>query len=156
MSDPLTAGFVALSGASTLADATSAYSSAYSARSQAKVNAMVATTEAEDARKRGNSEAAKVESKAKRQAGAIKSQIAGSGFTTGVGTAKDLEGSAELIGQLDAYTIRENARKETLSHQLEALGARTTADSINPGQAAFSTLIGGAAKSGAEYKMITR
>ncbi|MGE0367056.1 MAG: hypothetical protein AB7Q00_15110 [Phycisphaerales bacterium] len=153
MSDPATASFVAL-GASGGADAASAYANAYSLRSQAKVNAMIATAEAQDARKRGNTAAAVAESKSKRQAAGVKSQIAGSGFTVGVGTATDLEGATELIGKLDAYTIRENARKETLSHQLAALGARTQADSIRPGQQAFSTLIGSAAKAGASYAML--
>ena len=150
MADPVTAAVIAM-GASSLSDATSSYSTAYSARSQAKVNAMMLTAEAEDANKRGNSAAAVAESKSKRAAAGVKSQIAGRGFTTGVGTATDLEGATELIGQLDAYTIRENARKEVISNQIGAVGNRAQVDAINPGQQAFSTLIGGAAKTGATY-----
>jgi hypothetical protein len=135
-------GVKLLEGASAGANVIGAYSRARATRGQALYDAAMADLEAEDIRGRGHTAAARQEARTERQVGRVKTQIAGRGFVTGVGTAAQLEEATDFIGRLDALTIRENTRRGILSKQAEAGGLRMRAGSISPGTEAAGTLIG--------------
>jgi len=120
----------------------STYTNARAKRGQAFYNAVMAELEAEDARSRGNTKAARAEGQADRAVGAVKTQIAGRGFTTGYGTASAVQDSADFVTRLDALTIRHNTEKEVRARRAEADGYRLQGQSISPGTEAAGTLIG--------------
>ncbi len=131
---------------SAASDAVSKYSSARAARTQARVDASLADVEASDALNRAATDAARVQARGRRNAGSVRSQAAGSGFTTGAGTAADMESAAEFLAGLDAATIREQGRREALGHETRAAMSRAEAKSISPWADATGSLIGGASK----------
>lgn len=135
-------GVKLLEGASAGADVLSTYTNARARRGQALYNAAMADLEAEDARSRGNTKAARTEANADRQVGRVKAQIAGRGFTQGYGTANAITDATDFVSRLDALTIRQNTQREVLARRAEAGGYRMQADSINPGAEATGTLIG--------------
>lgn len=118
-----------------------AYGQARAARSQSFYDAALADAEAADARNRGATEAAAAEARAQRGVGRVKTQVAGRGFTR-KGTAAALTDATDFMGQLDALTIRENARREMLGHSLRSDNLRRRGRSIRPGVEAFGTFIG--------------
>lgn len=145
---------MALQGMQATAAATSAfgaYSSARAARTQARVNAMMADVAAQDAMNRAATEAAKAGTRGLRRSASIRAQAAGSGFTAGVGTAGQLEGAARFLADLDAATIRESGRREALGHSTKAAFSRAQAGSLSPWADAAGSLIGSAAKYGAYW-----
>lgn len=144
---PTTALMIA-QGASAGIEAYSAYSSAANARRAAKLDAAMLDVQASDALNRANTDAAKVQGRAQRAAGKARAQAAGSGFTTGVGTAGDLEGAAEFIAALEAAAIRESGRREALGYETQAAFKRAEAGSISPWANATGSLIGSAARIG--------
>jgi len=135
-------GVKMLEGVSAGAATLSTYTNARAKRGQALYNAAMADLEAEDTRGIGNTKAARVEGSADKAVGKVKAQIAGRGFTQGVGTARDLEDAADFVSRLDALTIRENTRRTVLSKKAESQGFSGQADSISPGGEATGTLIG--------------
>ena len=127
-------------------DTYGAYSSAAQARRAARLDAAMLDTQASDARNRANSEAAKVQAAGQRGAAKVRAQVAGSGFTVGVGTAADIEAVPEFIAALDAAAIRESGRRESLGYETQAAFRRAEGDAANPWGNAAATLIGGAAR----------
>jgi hypothetical protein len=145
-------GLKLLEGASAGANVASSYTRASATRGQALYNAAMADLEAEDTRSTGNTSAARKVSQSDRRTGNIKTQIAGRGFSTGKGTASDLQDASDFVGRLDALTIRENTEKKVLAKRAEAGSYRMRASSISPGNEALGTLIG---ESGNLYKRWT-
>lgn len=131
-------------------DAFGSYSAARAARSQALTDAMLAEVAAADAMNRAATEAAGVQAKGIRRAATSRAQAAGSGFTTGVGTAGAVEGAGRFFAELEAAAIRERGRREALGEQTAAGFARAKAKSISPWADAAGSLLGSAAKVG-EY-----
>lgn len=142
---PSTALMVA-QGSAAAADAVGAYGAAAGRRRTAKLNAALADVQASDALNRANTEAAKVQAAGQRGRGSVRAQVAGSGFTTGVGTAAGLEGVPEFIANLDAAAIRENGRREALGYSTQAEFLRIQSDSENPWANAAGSLIGSAGR----------
>lgn len=128
--------------ASSGAQVASTYTNARAKRGQAFYNATMAELEAQDTRNVGNSRAAKAGAQTDRNVGAVKTQIAGRGFTTGYGTANALQDATDFVGRLDALTIRENTQRAVIAKRAEAGGYRAQGDSISPGTEALGTLIG--------------
>jgi hypothetical protein len=137
-----------LQATSAASSAVGAYSSARAARTQGRINAMMAEVEAADALSRSASEAAKVQSKGRRAAGRSRAEAAGSGFTTGVGTAGNIESSVQFLADLDAAAIRESGRREAVGYQTQAAFSRAQAGSVSPWADAGGSLVGSAAKVG--------
>lgn len=138
-------GVKLLEGASAGADVVATYTRARATRGQALYNAAIADLEAEDARNVGNTKAARRVGETDRDTARIKTQIAGRGFSTGYGTASDVQDASDFVGRLDAITIRQNTERAVMAKRVEATGYRTQADSISPGAEATGTLIGQAA-----------
>lgn len=135
-------GVKLLEGASAGADVVSTYTRARATRGQALYNAAMADLEAEDARNRGNTKAAKHEANVDRATGRTRTQIAGRGFTTGYGTAAQLQDATDFIGRMDALTIRQNTERDVIAKRAEAGGYRLQASSVSPSGEAMGTLIG--------------
>lgn len=144
---PATALMVA-QGAQGVTEAHGAYSSSAARRRTAQLDAALLDVQASDALNRANTEAAKEQARGQRARGTVRAQTAGSGFTTGVGTAADIEDAAEFISQLDAAAIRESGRREALGYRTQAEFRRAEADSASPWADAAGSLIGSAARVG--------
>lgn len=133
-------------GTQVAVEGAAAYMDADASRAALRLEAKLADTRAEDSRFRANAEAVKTEGAGKRGSASVRSQVAGSGFTVGVGTAADMEGTPAYLAALDAATIRENGRREALGHQTDAAMKRAGADSISPWGNAAMTMAGGATR----------
>jgi hypothetical protein len=149
-------GLKFLEGAAAFSKVASAHTRASGQRTAALMEAAIADAEAADARSRGGTNAARQEARTDRAVGKVRTQVAGRGFAVGVGTAGDLEAGTDLIGRLDAATIRENSRRESSRYELRASNARARAGSISPGRDAFGTLIGEAALLGNRWATESR
>ncbi len=132
--------------AGVVADASAAYGDAATARSSFQNAAILADAKAADAQNRAATEAAAMTAKGNKASATVQTQVANSGFTVGVGTAAAVEGTPAYIAALDAATIRENGRRESLGYQSEAGQDRARAKGISPWGNALGTAIGGAAK----------
>ena len=135
-------GVKLLEGASAGANVLTSYSRARATRGQALYDAAMADLEAEDTRAVGRKAGARAEGRADRAVGTVRAKIAGRGFVTGKGTARDVTDAADFIGRLDALTIRENTNKAILAKRAEAGSYRMRAGSISPGAEAAGTLLG--------------
>lgn len=133
-------------GTQVAVEGASAYMDAKAARDALALEAKFAEVKAQDSRFRANAEAAKTTAAGQRGSASVRAQVAGSGFTVGVGTAGDLEGTPAFLAALDAATIRENGRRETLAHQTDAAQRRAGASSISPWANGAMTLAGGASR----------
>jgi hypothetical protein len=89
------------------------------------------------------------------KAGQLKSRqrvaLAANGVDLGVGNAAELQASTDIMTEIDKHTLEANAmrsawglRTEAMNFQNEALTRRATADAMNPGMAAASSLLGSA------------
>lgn len=75
--------------------------------------------------------------------GSQRAGMAANGVDLGVGTAADILTSTDLLGEVDAQTIRSNAVRNAWGYRSEATMQRASADSVSPGMSALTTLIGG-------------
>lgn len=139
-------GLKFMEGAAAGSNVVNSYNAARLQRTAAMYNAEAADAMAADAKSRGGTASARQLARTSRAVGRVRAQIAGRGFTTGAGTAGDLEDATDFIGRLDAATIRANARREALGHQLGASGSRLRASSYSPTGAAVGTAIGEASR----------
>lgn len=84
--------------------------------------------------------------------------MAANGIDLGVGTGEQILTSTDLMGEIDADTIRGNAiksawgyRTQGVNQQSQARMQRASADAINPGQAFTTSLIGSASQVAASW-----
>ena len=170
MCDPVTIG-VAMVGGSAL----SAYGQLQAGQAArqagdynsavARNNQIIANRQAEDAIKRGDIAADEQRRKVSRIGGAQKAAIGASGVALDSGTALDIFGDTVAFGELDALTIKSNAKREAYGYQVqgmnfEAEGAMARTRGKNAQQASYiqagSTLLGGAAQGGDMYYRANR
>lgn len=157
--------FIALASVAAGANAAGAYQQAATQKAmaeyQAKVsanNATMAENQARDAKTRGDLEAFSALRKAEQLKGSQKTALAASGLDISSGTPMDLLESTEIMGEVDANTIRSNAAREAWGYTVEAQNyrnsaamSRATAKATKPWQSAGLSLLGSAAQSGASY-----
>lgn len=124
------------------ANTVSSYGAAARSRKEAKFAAYLAELRAEDIRARGEGLAAKQYGRGVRQVGAQRAAWANRGIEVGTGTPGQIEDATSLFAQLDALTIRENARREAYGEAVTAAGYRSRARSIKPLFEAAGTMIG--------------
>ncbi len=74
--------------------------------------------------------------------------LAANGVDLGVGSAADILTTTDFMGEIDANTIQANAvrqawgyRTQATAYENEALMKRASASAINPGMAAFTTML---------------
>jgi hypothetical protein len=87
-----------------------------------------------------------------------RASLAANGVDLGVGSAAEILTSTDVMGEIDANTIQANAvrsawgyRTQAVGYQNDALIKRASASSINPGMAAFTTLLTEGSKVGMSY-----
>lgn len=100
--------------------------------------------------------AAREQSQRLKTAGMVGDQraaLAANGVDVGQGSAAEIVGTSKFMGERDALTIRDNAAREAwaLREQGKGYGAeaafyQSSADSVNPGLSAFTSLLNGASQ----------
>jgi hypothetical protein len=85
-----------------------------------EINADIANTNAQDAEMRGEKEANAYRAAVKKIVGKQRARLAAQGLDTTSGSAGDLVGETGLMGELDALTIRNNARREAYGFRVQA------------------------------------
>ena len=90
--------------------------------------------------------------------GSQKAAIADSGFDVGYGSAAQILTGTDLLGEVDADTIKANAVREAWGHRIEANNLRTSsrvnrssASTINPGLTAAATLLTAGGQVASQY-----
>ena len=131
-------------------------------------NANVAMLQSQDAIERGDLAESSFRGQVRSAIGAQRAGMAANGVEVGYGSAVDVQKDAAYLGELDALTIRTNARREAWGYQVQAedLNARSaierktgiyqaaagSAAATTSNIAAAGTLLGGTASLiGAKY-----
>jgi hypothetical protein len=122
------------------------------------INAKLAEGRGRDALARGEREygASRLRTAAAKSAQRV--GLADAGFDLGFGSAAQVLTSTDMLGEVDAETIKANAMREAWGHRLEATGLRgsaavnrAAAKSINPTLAAASTLLTSGGQVASQY-----
>jgi hypothetical protein len=150
-----------LTAAAGIVGAYGSYKSAQAQQEAAKysagvdsTNAAMADREAADALQRGAVEEGRARIRTRQLAGTQKAALAATGVDPTYGSAAGILSDTASLGELDAMTIAENAKREAYQARVGAMGyrsqadlAKTTADSISPGLEAGTSLL----SSGAQF-----
>lgn len=144
------AGFYSsIIGATT--SAVGAVTNAISTRRAANANAQIADMQARDALARGQSAEFNSRLKTSQLKGAQTASMAAHGVALDSGSPLDVLTSTDVMGSVDALTIRDNAAKEAWGHNVEATNYRAKADSSNPWAAGIGSLLGSAGTVAAKW-----
>jgi len=87
-------------------------------------NAAVAELQAQDAIARGTEEEQRFRTKVRGSIGAQRAGFAASNIDVNFGSAVDVQADAAMLGELDALTIRSNARREAWGYEVNAEDSR--------------------------------
>lgn len=117
----------------------------------ADTNARIAEMGAQSALDQGQKQVAALTLKAGQVKGAQRAAMAANGIDLGEGNAAEVQASTDIVKEIDANTLNANAvrtawgyRLTGTNYQNEALMKRNAADSISPGMAAATSLLGSA------------
>ena len=141
------------------------YYSAQNTKSNLQMQANLADTNAQIAELGAQSalaQGAKEEQRSRLQTTALKKSqrvaLAANGVDLGQGSAAELLTSTDLMGDIDANTIKANAvrnawgyRTQATNYQNQALMNRASAGAISPGAGAVASLLGGAGSVGQSW-----
>ena len=146
MCEPTTIALVAAgtSAASTVVSAYGNYQQAAANKNTANYNASVAEMEAQDARRRGDENAAQVRRQNAQLAGAQRAAFSAKGIDFSDGSAADAIDQTDVFSQVDQNTARDNAAREAWNARARKKGYEYQAATIRPGFSAASTLLAGA------------
>lgn len=97
----------------------------FAARQQS-INAALAAMQANDALARGEEDVSRLKGETKQLQGAQRTAIAAAGIDASVGSAAEILRDTNYLGELDALTIRNNARREAWGFQVDEMNARRT------------------------------
>lgn len=156
----LTAAALALTAASTAMNFSAQQSAARGAKRQGEYeagiyeqDADIAAGQATDAIDRGRQAEGRQRTVTKQTVGAQRAQMAASGIDLGVGSASDVQEDTARIGELEALTIRNNAKREAYGYEVQAMDLRSRATLARMGGAttaaslrnqSYGTLLNGA------------
>ena len=126
----------------------------------ARNNATLAQQQSDDAIARGKEEEQAHRRRVAQTVGSQRAAIAGSGFELGDATSQDILGDTAKWGEIDAFTIRDNAAREAWGYEVQ--GSNYQADAQlsqmrgeNAKTASYwsagADLMGGASKFGTQY-----
>jgi hypothetical protein len=124
------------------------------------LNAGLADRQAKDALTRGRLDENRVRADTRGLMGAQRAALGASGVDLTVGSPLDVQADAAGIGEVDARTIRNNARREAYGYQVDAVNLRTRAGMTRTAgrnqaagirDAAASTLLTGALSTYGQY-----
>lgn len=124
----------------------------------ADINARQAEFEAQDILRAGRAEAGRVGMAARAEQNRGAAELAASGTQPGVGSAAEVQASAELLRQIDMLTVGGNAARgaaaartqkvgyqnQATMNRMSASNLRRSASSISPWSAAATSLLGSA------------
>ena len=112
------------------------------------INAKLADGAARDTMQRGEREYGNSRLRTAALKGRQRAELADAGFDLGFGSAAQILTSTDLVGEVDAETIKANAMREAWGHRLDATNLRgssrvnkSAAKSINPTLNAAATLL---------------
>lgn len=116
------------------------------AEATARNNATMAEYAAQDARRRGEEEAAAIQRKGASLKSAQRVSLASRGLDLQYGTASDLQDQVDFFTQSDVATTRTNAAREAWNYRAQGQQrlAQGRADSLNSLYGAAGSLLGGA------------
>ena len=119
-------------------------SAAYSER-MAEVNSRLSNMQAEDAIKRGDTEANSVAKRATQIRGSQRAGFAAQGIALDSGSAQDIQTETAEMGALDALTVRNNAAREAWGYKMQGLQGMASAemDAMGKRNTAGATLLTG-------------
>lgn len=107
--------------------ATQAYSQYQAGRAEqrlANFNARQAELQAQDAITRGREAQQRLRQQVKQVRGTQRARFAGQNVVVGRGSSAQVDAETQVIGELDALTIRNNAAREALGYRTEAIDRR--------------------------------
>jgi hypothetical protein len=117
----------------------------------AEINARMAESQAQSLLEQGNREIGRMTMQAGKVKSAQKAAMAANGIDIGVGSAAETTATTDIVKELDALTINSNAtraawaaRTQSVAYSNQAIASRAGADAINPGIAAFGSLMNSA------------
>lgn len=87
-------------------------------------NQIMAEYAAQDAIRRGDEQANKIQQQARALKGSQRASMAAKGLDLGVGTAAELQDQADFFGAVDASTARFNASRDAWSSRVSGANAR--------------------------------
>jgi hypothetical protein len=136
---------VAMIAGSTAFSASSKVSAGKYSQQVANVNAEVAGIKGEQTIQRGYEQEAKLRGEVRRMVGTARAAYAGQGVDVNVGTAADVQTDIQVMGELDALTLRNNAAREAWGYKVEAYNYRAQGglDRYTGNVGATSTILGG-------------
>jgi hypothetical protein len=129
---------------SALVSAKGSYDQNKVAQGIADNNAAIAETQAQDATRRGDEEAAAAMRRARQLAGAQRAGFSARGIDIAEGTAADIIDQTDFFGQVDAATARTNGQKEAWNLRARKRGYEIESNASNPNRAAAFSLLGSA------------
>lgn len=137
--------------------------SARGAAAIADINAEQSEQAAQQELARGNAAVATATQRAGQAKGAQRAALAANGVDLGDGSAAEVLASTDLAKENDINTITANAvraawgqRVQATNFKNEALTKRAGADSISPGMAAFTSLLGSATQVASSWYMLNK
>jgi hypothetical protein len=162
-SSELTSNQVAVRGAmpaafGALAGGFSQFASASANRSIANVNRQMSDMQEKDAITRGKEAEQRLRRGVSQTIGEQRASLAAQGISLDAGgTAADLQADTAYLGELDAMTIRNNARREAFGYKMQGI-SQTGQASINQATqraAGWSSFLSGAGSTYATYRGLT-
>lgn len=119
---------------------------AINTRRTANANAALSDQQAADALARGQDNEFNQRLKTAQLKGTQTARLAANGVALDSGSPLDVLTSTDVMGAVDANTIRDNAAKEAYGYKTQAANYRAQASTANPFAAGFTSLIGSASQ----------
>ena len=117
----------------------------------ADINARIAELGAQSALQQGQRQVGALTHRAGQLKSSQRAAMAANGIDLSTGSAAEIQASTDIMKDIDVDTLTLNAmrtawgyRTQAMNYQNEAMAKRSTARGINPGQAAFTSLLGSA------------
>lgn len=141
-----------------LASAFSSFSAGRANRYIARANQEMSEMQARDAITRGREAEQRLRRDAKQFIGSQRSQIAAQGVALGDAdsSAADIQEDTAYLAELDALTIRNNARREAFGYRMQGMntGMNSAIQSSAARQQGWATLISGAGSTYMTYRQL--
>lgn len=145
----MTWAMVAVAAAAAISAYTT-YDAKKSAKDQANYNAQVAELEAQDAKRSGDEEAAKVRRQNAQLAGAQRAGFSARGIDFTEGSAGDAMDQTDFFSQIDQATAKQNAAKQAWNLRARKQGYQYEAAAQRPG---FSSLLAAGSTVASKWSM---
>lgn len=132
-----------MQGASAASSAVGAYYSARSQKSTLGFQADLDEYQAQNALVQGEREQQRSRLATAQLKSTQRASMAANGVDLAEGTPARVLTSTDLLGEIDAQTIQQNALRSAWGYRTDARMKRASAGTINPAMSAFSSLLGG-------------